>query len=802
MAQPYRLPPRGATGAPSFEPDQPETLLDFFEDLEYMLEQADVTEDQKRKDHAVRYAPTTQKSLWRSFAAYAADKTYEEFKKEVVKEYLGEDGKRLYSLGDLKALIKLHTSKGFQSSSELKVYSRSFRVIADYLVKHEVLRNDDRDRYFIKGLPDALQVPVLERLRYKCPDVLAPRVPYTVAQVTEAAEFILDAQDEDAPLIAAPQRVVQPAPAPMQQVKTESTDLADALKAMAQAVTLLHQQRTVQPAPFMGGAPVRQGPPHLDPTAPRLAQCHYCGGGDHIIRRCPQVDMDTAAGLVKRNEQGQVVLASGHYVPGVIAGATLRERVQEFYRQNPAPQAAPQLLFEPIELAITRSDTTPTVQFMSAADFRRPATPSRGLIHDLEHHEGLFAQLEHEIYATDRYRARQKDTRAERADRRAARHDDPPEHAVALPLPAARVEEVPDESLVANKNVSAALPPVRATAPSANMPSATVPAPSAIPEHPFRDVRDAIYAPPVQRNFGLPPAATTKPAAAARKNDAAYKSLVPIYDPQHAAKVFRRCLEAPISITHEELLALAPEIRNATREACSTRRVPFEAKANDGEAATQSASRRADIFFADMPTSFSQAVADAQLQQSDALPPGAFVIADPLDCLLKTGQELPLLKASTHSLPVRTIEGMFQRGTTVSCILDSGSAIVSMSEGLCHTLGLAFDPSVILNMQSANGDFNPSLGLARNVPVRFGSVIVYLQFHIIRSPAYDVLLGRPFDVLTESIVQNFDDGSQTITLHDPNSNILAKVPTLPRRPPEFAKPMQPKSEPDFRDART
>ncbi|KAI0634430.1 hypothetical protein C8Q77DRAFT_1039538, partial [Trametes polyzona] len=296
------------------------------------------------------------------------------------------------------------------------------------------------------------------------------------------------------------------------------------------------------------------------------------------------------------------------------------------------------------------------------------------------------------------------------------------------------------------------------------------------PEHPFRDVRDATYVPPTQRNFGLPPATSKSAPAAARKNDAAYKSLVPIYDPKHAANVFRRCLESPISITHEELLALAPEIRNATREACSTRRVAVEGQEGGEGTGTQGA-RRAAIFLADMPEAYSQAACQDGLQQLDSPPPGEIVIGDPLDCLLKTGQAPPLLKVSTESLAIRAIEGTFPHDLNVSCILDSGSAIVSMSEGLCHKLGLAFDPTVVLHMQSANGELNPSLGLARNVPVRFGSIVVYLQFHIIRSPAYDVLLGRPFDVLTESIVQTFGDGSQTITLHDPNSTILTKVPT-------------------------
>ena len=54
---------------------------------------------------------------------------------------------------------------------------------------------------------------------------------------------------------------------------------------------------------------------------------------------------------------------------------------------------------------------------------------------------------------------------------------------------------------------------------------------------------------------------------------------------------------------------------------------------------------------------------------------------------------------------------------------------------------------------------------------------MYLQVHVISSPAYDVLLGWPFDVLTESVVRNFD---QTITIQDPNTGKHITVSTRPR----------------------
>ena len=110
-----------------------------------------------------------------------------------------------------------------------------------------------------------------------------------------------------------------------------------------------------------------------------------------------------------------------------------------------------------------------------------------------------------------------------------------------------------------------------------------------------------------------------------------------------------------------------------------------------------------------------------------------------------------------------------------------------MSEDVCHELSLAYDPSVVLHMESANGSVDPSLGLARNVPFLVGTVTVYLQVHVIRSPAYDILLGRPFDVLTESIVRNFKNEDQMITLHDPNTGQVTTIPTIARGPPRIIK---------------
>ena len=124
----------------------------------------------------------------------------------------------------------------------------------------------------------------------------------------------------------------------------------------------------------------------------------------------------------------------------------------------------------------------------------------------------------------------------------------------------------------------------------------------------------------------------------------------------------------------------------------------------------------------------------------------------------------------------------------IECVVDPGSSIVSMSEAVALHLRLSYDPTIFIAMESANGTMDRTLGLARHVHCKVAGINVYLQIHIVRSPAYDILLRRPFDVLTRSTVQNFTDGNQTITIHDPNSGYVATIRTFQRNRPRFSLP--------------
>ena len=81
-------------------------------------------------------------------------------------------------------------------------------------------------------------------------------------------------------------------------------------------------------------------------------------------------------------------------------------------------------------------------------------------------------------------------------------------------------------------------------------------------------------------------------------------------------------------------------------------------------------------------------------------------------------------------------------------------------------------------MQSVNSKVNKTLGLTWNILMLISVIMLYIQIHIVCNLAYDILLGRPFDIVLDSIVCNFSNKDQTITIHDPNTSETTTVLTF------------------------
>jgi hypothetical protein len=82
---------------------------------------------------------------------------------------------------------------------------------------------------------------------------------------------------------------------------------------------------------------------------------------------------------------------------------------------------------------------------------------------------------------------------------------------------------------------------------------------------------------------------------------------------------------------------------------------------------------------------------------------------------LAPGEKAVPLDVTEESYALQSIMLTIDNKEEIKGIVDPGSQIIAMSEGVCHDIGLLYNPAIKLNMQSANGNINQSLGLAQNV---------------------------------------------------------------------------------------
>ena len=724
---------RNERAAPRFDPSRPRELSRFFEDLEQLMERAQITDEVGKKKQAVRYAEFDTEQIWKTFPEFKdATVSYDDFKKAIMAHYPDATGDFVYSLRDMDLLIGERQRLGIATAKDLSDYHLQFIAITTWLIEKKQLGDLEQQRAYIRAFQQPLLSAISNRLQLKKPDH-HPNIPYKVSEVYDAARFILQ---------GAPSLGFTSTPPP---ASSFSPSIDNGLKIENLAPFMAEFTKTIV------DALKSSNPPNRSTRAwEEIILCIMCGG-KHTIPNCPVVEDFIKAGKCRRNQEHKVVLPTGAFVPRSIPGKNLAERIEEWHRRNPNQLAAATLIHTIDRRLIQESQLLPVVYRSENPTFT------------LSSNERI-ATLEAELYNLKKAKENPIATVRTRAQKARERPEDDDEREVtearkAIP----RIEEVEDIDAAPRQ-------------PSVPIPSSQ----PTIPEHPYRNAKDAAYAPPVNRNI----AAKEKPNTFKRP-DPAYKTLPPIHDPAVAATVYKRSMDAPITVTQRELLSLSPEIRSQVREATTTRRFPNK----DGNTAQHYLDYQEDDDYETqhLLNTVTEIIPTFAIENAHhrTPPTGSIVVPDPIETYyrsLRPGEtpDPDRLVVAIESGAVRSVFATIDHSQKKECILDPGCQIVAMSEASCHDLGLAYDPSIVLNMQSANGNINQSLGLSRNVPFQIGSITFYLQVHVIHSPAYDVLLGRPFDILTESVVRNFANEDQTITIHDPNTGQRVTVPTLPR----------------------
>src|SRR5271163_348239 len=191
MASPIPMPMRNERVAAKFDTSRARELPRYFEDLEQLLDRAQITDDIKKKKHAVRYTDFDTEQIWKSFPEFKSPSVpYEEFKKTILFHYPEASGDFFYSIGDMELLISERRREGITSARDLSDYHLEFLAITTWLIEKRQLGDPEQRRAYIRGFQAELLTAITDRLQIKNPDH-HPSIPYQVTEVYEAARYIL-----------------------------------------------------------------------------------------------------------------------------------------------------------------------------------------------------------------------------------------------------------------------------------------------------------------------------------------------------------------------------------------------------------------------------------------------------------------------------------------------------------------------------------------------------------------------------------------------------------------------------------
>jgi hypothetical protein len=841
------MPARNSRSAPQFDPRFPRELPRYFDELERLFTECAVNDYIQKKAYACRYVDAETEELWKRLPSFsapdAAGGTFPEFRSQVIALYPGADDHRRWTMQNLDGLIGEYVRTGIYSLSELGEYYRRFLTMTEHLKANNLMSDSEINRAFVRGFaPDIWRV-IVARLQLKNPDKY-PDEPWTVAQVYEAARFVL--HDTSQVSLSAhvhasqpsnhhaavpfqqalpPQQYAPPYPsyfspsntytAPQQYQAPHFQSLPSSLPPLSFPPALppsIPAQPPRQPSPPPAPPVASSSQPSqqaIDPVIANIKQedianifgrfseyilqlieaktnrpelCNFCGKKGHFINDCNTLKEYIALGKCRRNQEGKIVLPGGGLIMRSMPGNNMRERIDEWHNQNPGQLARGVLSSNTNALYWAVSDDEEVDQSGFAQTYLLQE-PSDSRIQELERQ--VFALQKRQVMdAVEIPRILRRPANAQMnqpipAPNATNTNPPPPAPApVAQPSETQSLSPAPQEASSSDKGKAPE---------TSREPDITAQDPQP-PIHPFANLPENAYIPPQDRVF-----AGKQP----RDKDGAYKVTAPIQSATIVDKVYTRSLKTPfITVTQEELMSIAPELRVRFRDAITPRKVAQKDKEPSSSAPTNVAYHAIDdtlLPFQDVEELVSP---EADITASYAFSHGdspqlrnGIIVPDPIESYLQSlhpdSKDVHFKEAmESHSL--RVIQALVNDTEKIECVVDGGCQIVAMSEALCLVLGLIYDPTIYLTMESANGMLDRSLGLARHVPCQFGNILLLFQMHVVRSPAYDILLGRPFDVLTESVVKNYRDENQTITIHDPNTGQTAVIPTFPRTKPKYS----------------
>lgn len=752
------MPFRTDRHAPKFH-GEAETLLQFFDDLQELAKAAQIS-DKEKIEYVFRYVDARFVESWKT-RPEAKGSDFAAFKKAIIERYYkGLTGDRRFTVGDLEKLCEKWAAKVGRTQLEHGTYIAEFDRITTYLLDNDRLWEKDQSQAFLKGLDYDLRHRVRAQLQIKYPDIHSLDH-YPLAHVQEATEWELEGTETGTTTstFASTSSTIAPV---VKQEYVDQMQFAQYMQAQQQQMFALTQamqsfanNRTPLPVlpppntfaqPYV--APNVPTYPNNIPTAPYAPQqgyvrdgpprCAFCSETSHYVRECPRAQTAVREGRCVRNGTNRLVLPDGSELP-MGYGRNLGDRLDAFYRENPTrvPQPLPPLTnatrdtpphITAAMLGITDSyiielEVEPTSEVVEAMMVEERSRMVEESDSEDEAQQQSIDALMATVQALQFERDKKRTGNPNRSRVLGSEAKVGPPRGSRPNEPITR-KVVPKPPIAIDDADLATYPARLEEIPEAFVPKA--------PPLPAQVVLTVPPAPPIQNRYG-----SNRPNLPSQVPQ--YKYSTPIEDSKIVDIVVNRLLNQNIMISARELFSTTPDVRKHIKELIATKRI---------------------------------------------LTPTEPVM--PIEVFLNhvTWEKYENKVVAEHSIPLRVVHPSFPGGHTAECILDSGAQIIAMRKDVWQRMELALNPDLIMVMESANASKEQTYGLVKNCRVSFGPVELVLQIQVVLNAPFEVLLGRPFLCLAEANTKDFRDGSQEITLQDPNSGERVCLTTAARPPPE------------------
>ncbi|GAW09026.1 protein [Lentinula edodes] len=731
------LPKRDERSAPKFDPKNEALLPNFFEEFERTAKAAGIDEDSDRMKRTVLgYLDAKTMKFWQSLDTFDDDaKTWEEFKTEILDYYPGATGTAEVTTEELVRVVETFQKKTISTTQELAEYHREFAVVAKALRTQGTLSEILIAQHYVRPFPENIRTRIDTGLYVHYPTKKVGQA-YTINEIRKVITFLLS--DASAPVSSGSFRSGDQTAIPRSTtkdttgVKTEPKGSEDSLTQQVAALTQLMQQ-------FVRDNKDRESGTR-EPRSDR--GCPWDGCTSKVLKDCPDLADWVAKGKVERNERGFIQLKGGQDLPNETKyrRGLVRTRFERYFEDNPSAKTWILDVQQPLNTPISPSLAGIEVSQHNAYtlnSYQGPSMLATAATYALqgEGDPSEAAAVRDLIFKMETRRATKDRTVASNSSTSPLKSNAAPNG----------IDKNPTTKLPSDPDPSKPIPP-RTTVPTK-------------PPKPIIGKLPENYVPPQERTVGVQP----------RDDQRNYRYRAPIETEAAVERVIQTGMSSMVSVRQDDLLAIAPEYRKKVKDSITSWRIGVDGGLLDEAMVLE------DVLMLDLDLAngmYSVPVTPESLKNfftdfGDAKEGDGFYVA-----------------RESHS--IRAVNAMIG-GRPAHCILDGGCSIVVMSDSACNAFGLAFDPEKRINLQSANGNTDWSLGLAKDVPFRFGDVVAFLQVQVVDSPAYDFILGRPFEILMQASYKNFLSGDQHLTLSDPNTHKTTTIPTVPREPPRFRK---------------